>query len=184
MKTLNPTYISWVTLMLAIIAWSFIGFFSWSLSVAQAARVSGDTVAGQDAARRETELRLRVLARETEVLRAELEEDTRATPLSIVESIESVGKESGVSLEIGQVLASAPVPSASPSAPSVRTISVVVEATGSFTALMHTASLLSSIPLPSTINQLHFELPPTSASNPSSLWHLTARVSVLTTAEI
>src|SRR3989344_5315573 len=154
MKILNPTYISWVTLMSTLIAWSFIGFFSWSLSAAQAARVSGDAVAGQDAARRETELRLRVLARDTEVLRAALEENTRATPLSIVESIESVGKESGVSLEIGQVLASAPVPSASPSAPSVRTISVVVEATGSFTALMYTASLLSSIPLPSTINQI------------------------------
>src|SRR3989344_3506238 len=184
MRNRQATCISWIALALAFVAWSVVGFFAWTLSAAASARTSESVTIGQDAVKQEASLQLRIFARETEGLRAELEANTWADAISILEAVEAAGKDAGVSIAIGQVIASPPAPTASPAAPAVRTVVLVAEAAGSFTALIQAANLLSSLSLASTVDQLHFEHSSTADPDAPATWRLIARIRVLTTAEI
>ncbi len=184
MKTSRISYVSWLSASLAFVAWAGVGFFAWSISEADSARASAEVSVGEKATEVDTTLRLHALARETKDLRATLESLTHIDVVSIVETIEAVGKDTHVALEINQVVADHPLPAASPEAPPIRPVTVALEAQGTFEALLHTAALLHSLPVPSTVEQMQFEHLPVGADTKKGLWRFSARIRVLTTAAI
>jgi len=69
----------------------------------------------------------------------------------------------------------------------LRAVSFLVEAEGSFAALMRTAELFETLPLPSSVQNLELERALSlneSAGKTVALWRLTARISVFTSSEI
>lgn len=181
MKFWTGTYVAWGVLVLALSAWGFVGYLTWS-SVFGAEDVSSETSVPDEISRQEEALELRVLARETERSRMVLEEAARTSVISMIEHIEAVGSDARVEVEVGQVLAGALAPSVSPDIPSSRTVDFVVEARGSITALMHSLALLASLPFPSTVEQVELRHIETSSGR-SLEWQLTARVRALTVSE-
>jgi len=184
MGSVKTTYVPWVVFATALLAWGFVGFFAWSLSHAEVARVAEEASVTQKTTQREAALRLHALVRDTKDARAALDSLAQTDVVSMVEALEAVGDATRAHIEIGQVLAGNFLPGASPEDTSVRAITVVVEAQGTFAMIVHTAALLYSLPVPSVVDQLQLDRLPKEADTSDGPWWLVARVRVLTTAEI
>src|SRR3989344_6080676 len=184
MKTVHISYVSWVATLLAFLAWGGGGFLAWSVSVAETTRPSEEASFEEKASKIDTTLQLRALARETKDLREALETLTHVEVVSIVEAIEAVGRDTRTSLKVDQVTAGHPLGAASPSAPSIRPVSIAIEAEGSFEALLQAAALLHALPIPSEVEQMRFEHLPPGADTKKGTWQFSARIQVLTTAAI
>ena len=188
MRNFQETYLPWFILALAFAACGAVGYFAWSISDAEAARVSSEATALEEASKFEVDLRIRALARETREARNALESIARTEVISIVEAVEAVGDDAGVRFEILQVAAGTPIPAAAPEVPTIRPVNIVVTAQGTFPKLVHAATLLHALPLPSEVYQMQFErIPPEaggSAGGSAGGWRFVVRVRVFTIAEI
>ncbi len=122
-------------------------------------------------------LNLRSLARQTEGGRASLEAIASADVVDILDTVEALSRDVGIAIEVRQALSGA-VDEAS----SVRTATFVVETKGSFSQVVHAAALLESLPLPSSLEELYFELTP--AASGKSTWYMVARMNFYTTTDI
>lgn len=176
----DNTYLSWAVIGGALCAWAAVGFFAWTIENAAKARAEGETIIQQEEIERVSASRLRVVARETEEGRAELDSLANLDVISIIEAIEAVGNAARVSIEIGQALAD----SAQTAERATRSVNVVVEAQGSFANLVHAASLLYSLPIPSEVTEIQIERLPSDVGGKSAGWRFVAYVRVLTTVEI
>ena len=121
-------------------------------------------------------LRLHALARETKDARTRLEQLSDSNLVEILDTIEGLSREVGVPVEIGQALSA----SSDPTSP-ITNASFVIEATGTFAQVIHAAALLESLPLPSSLEELHLELLP--AARGRSSWHMVVRLQFFTTAD-
>ena len=184
MHNLQAAYVPWLVLAFALIAWGAVGYFAWSVSGAEAARVSRQTALAEEAAKFESDLRMHAIARETREERAALEKIARTDLLSIVEAIEMVGEDADVRVGILQIAAGDPISAASPDVPTIRPVNAVVEAQGAFGRLVHAAALLQVLPFPSEVYQMQFERIPPEAGGSAGGWRFVARIRVLTTADI
>ena len=180
-RSLIP-YFSWIALVLAIALWAGVGYFLKVIADEEFTQTSRVSDAQQESVRQEAMLRIHAIARETKDARAELEKTAQVGVVEILETIERVGRDAGVSIEIGEVLSSPGTGSAS----IVRSAAFVVESEGTFGKIMHAAALLESLPIPSSIDEIQFEQLPSSGSGRSgtSLWRLVVRMHFLTTADI
>ena len=184
MSFFQNSYISWILLVLALTAWSVVGYFVWTISDARALHITEAFSVEEGAGKLNETLRLHSLARDTKDARVELETLVQRDAISIVEAIEKVGDDAPVDIKIGQVLAESSGPAISPADPSVRTVGVAVEIIGSFAGVMQAAALLYSLAIPSTIDQMQFERLPAEESTRNKEWRLVAHIQVLTTADI
>ncbi len=129
-------------------------------------------------------LRIHALARGTNAERAKLDDIARVDIIEMLESIEQVGRDAGISIEIGQAIYTPDSKFGS----KVRSVLFVAEGTGSFTKVMHAAALFESLPRPSFVDELEFEMIPMSASgskkSSAGVWNLVIRIRFISTAEI
>ncbi len=178
---IRNTYFSWIALLAAILAWTAVIFFAWTISSQHEARTSSDSDSEQASVQQSVALRVHSLARETSPARAELEGLVSTDIVSIVDTIDAVGHDAGVQIQIGQALAA---PSSGPGS-IVHTVSFIVEAEGSFASVAHAAALLGSLPTPSAVDQLQFERAPSTedSAKGSPHWRMSARMRFFTTAD-
>jgi hypothetical protein len=125
-----------------------------------------------DARKQANALKLRALARETQEQRAALTALSSSDVVRMLDALDQLGADAGVDLKIGQAQV---VPAADP----LRGVAFIVNAEGSFSAVLKAASLATSLPMPSRVDQLQFErLPGTSG------WRLGARVRFITSENV
>src|SRR3989338_8427821 len=122
-------------------------------------------------------------ALETSNARAQIEAVAGADVVSIVDTINAVGADAGVRIQIGQAL-SAP---GTKGDTLLRTVSFIVEVEGGFASVMQAASLLQTLPIPSAVDQLDFGYVPdisgASTSGTRAPWRLGAHMRFFTTAD-
>lgn len=151
-------------LILAIAAWVAFGFLALSLDAERYRYADARIKAMDDSTRGEAAVRLRTTIRESEAERAALEGVFNVTILEAAETIEATGRRAGAtSVTIG---------SATPLSNSSRgltNVAFVVNARGSFTALMRAVALFEVLPIPSVVER--FEI-----SERESGWDLTAHL--------
>lgn len=165
----------WLALIVAVVLWVLVAYLVQSIE-----QQKNNYAVLISEIEKETQLmaqasRLRGLMNDTKDSRAALSGFVSADVIGLVDTVEAVGKTIGVELQISNVqpeaqkkgtLAGAPVP-----------VNFVVQANGSFAQMTRLVELLNVFPIPGTIQQLEL-------THPGSMWHLTARVRVLTASEI
>lgn len=160
--------IAWSMMFLALLLWAGFGALVLQLGNERAAYAAGLEQMKQDALRGESAARLRASVQGTEAERAALESLIQVTILQAVEVIEQAGEAAGAgSVEIGEAN-----PTTAPDGFSA--VTVVVNATGSFAAMMRAVSLFEVLPIPAKLQQ--FEMMRDEQSN---AWRLTARLHIL-----
>ncbi len=97
--------------------------------------------------------------------------------LGIASDIEDAGKASGAATVIGAASSQSVKVSG---ATDLHTLEFIVTASGTFSQVMRAAQLFESLPLASTIEELDFS----HQSSGTPAWQLSARIKVLTTADI
>ncbi len=174
-------YSSWVALAAAVALWAGVGYFAWMITSAaeeHAARIAGME---QEELEHAAALRLHALARDTEDARTKLEQLSDSDIVEILDIIESLARDTGVPIGIGQ----APSISSTEASP-VRVASFIIEAQGTFTQVAQAVALLESLPIPSHLDELQLERLPSAESGKSakSSWRVVTQIRFFTTADI
>src|SRR3989344_2866512 len=149
MHRLPVSYLSWLTLAVAIVLWVGVGFAAWTISHEESARTVRMTQEEEESIQQAAMLRLHMLARETRGARTELENIAHRDVVEILDLIEGAGRDAGISVKIGESL-SADSTSDAP----FGSATFVVEASGTFAQVVHAAALFESLPAPSSLPQL------------------------------
>ncbi|OGG72829.1 hypothetical protein A3A38_02570 [Candidatus Kaiserbacteria bacterium RIFCSPLOWO2_01_FULL_53_17] len=159
--------LAWGGLAIALTLWGAFGFLLYNLSGERAELARARDAAREEGLRGESAARLRATIQDSEAERAALESVVRVPILEAVEAIESAGKKAGAAeVSIGNASPSAGMPAG------VMAVSVVVNARGSFAALVRMLNVLETLPIPSTLEQFELE-------KVDSSWRLTARLRLI-----
>ena len=174
MQPFSSHYISWITFAVAVVLWAAVGYFVWTISSASKERLARIVAKEQEATMYDEILRLRSIARETEGARRNLEEFAGANVVEVLDTVEALSYSVGAPVKIGQALSTP----ANPISP-INTASFLVETSGTFSQMTHAAALLETLPLSTSLEELHLEL--VAMAGGKSSWHLVARIRFLTT---
>ena len=166
---------------LAFIAWGLVGYFAWTISVDESNRVADAREAQMVAVSNAHAVRTRALALDTVDEGARLKALLDVDVVSAAYMIEEVGKIAGVTVKLSDAQ---PEGSPAPDGSAVKVVGFVVTADGTFPALMRAARLFETLPIPSSVTRLDIEHAPKAAGTPSSLWHMSVYIRVLTTSDI
>jgi hypothetical protein len=165
--------------LLALVSGGAAAFVVYKAPEARAASLFANALLESRAAEYKSVFEQRSLVRETEEGRAELARLTGKDALAIVETLEKVGRDAGIPLEIDQAQA--------PSAlgkNKLRSVGFVVRGQGSFSGVMRAFALMEHIAIPSRVDEVSFETPPETTSSGARRWTFTARVTVYTAADL
>lgn len=158
------TFFAWGMLALALIGWGGFGLLVYDLYSEREAYARDSLVFEEESLKGESATRLRSVVRDTEAERNALTSVISVPLLDVAEMIEAAGDDAGATnVSIGE---------ATPVAKPPKNLSVytfVLNANGSFMALMRTVILLESLPIPTNIER--FEI-----SKSDKTWRLTARI--------
>lgn len=137
------------------------------------------------AAREAAQARIRSFADETKSKRAALAGQVTIDPIAATKIIESVGPAARVSLRVSDASAeTVPLPSGAAARP-LKVVGFLVEATGSFSAIMKAARMLESLPLPTAIRQLDIaQVPADQDTKGPRQWRLHMRIRLLTDSDL
>ncbi|MDO8521701.1 MAG: hypothetical protein Q7S08_00225 [bacterium] len=184
----NTAVFAWTAAVAAVAAWVAVFMYASWISAELDARVSQTADVQSVSERAIAAIRLHALARDTQIERAQLDNLTHSDVIGVANTIDSIGKIAGVALKIGGATPeSSGQKKGANGTPALHAISFVVEASGTFSSLMHAAALLETLPSLSSVQSMEFEhvaLSGDSKSSKSSSWRLTARIRMLTTADI
>lgn len=184
MRARQTTFLAWGAVVAAFAAWTMMILFAFSIRSQQEARFADATESETAAARESTALRLHALVRDTKSAREQLDDLTRADFLSIADTIEGVGKVTGAKLKISGALP-APGDREQSGGTTLNETDFIVEAEGSFSALMHTAVLFENLPILSSMRSLEFQKTAVAGDGKKpAAWRLSARIRVLTAQNI
>lgn len=160
-----------MTFLVALALWGAFGFLVYDLNGARAELALAQTEAREESLRGESAARLRATIQDTEAERAALESVVKVPILTAVEAIESAGKKAGATeVSIGNA---SPTGAGMPEG--VMAVSVVVNARGSFAALIRTLRVFETLSLPSTVEQFELE-------HVDNAWRFTARLRLIVAA--
>lgn len=165
--------------LLAVSVWCGVGYFAWTISAAAEAHHSEIAGMEQQTADRAFALRLHALARETKDERSRLDTLSHTSLNKILDAVEAITRDAGVRVEMVQA------PSISRGDPSsMVVVSLSAEATGTFAQVTRVVALLETMSIPSTVDEVRFELAPVSGASARAPWRVIASVRVLTKADI
>lgn len=176
------SYFAWAALAVAILLWGAAIAFAWQIMEEEKVRDSLLLQVQEEEAQQAGALKLRGLARETEEGRAKLEAIADHDIVELLDIVENVSRDLKIPLKVGETLTAGPSDASTP----LRSASFLVEAQGTFTQVAHAIAFLESLPLPSSLTEIHLEELPASASARSKVlqWRVVARLNILTTAEL
>ena len=168
-------------LILALGAWSLVGYFAMQISSDETDRLATIEARQLAAMKDAASMRSHVLALDTARERTQLKELLDVDIVSAAYQLEEVGKIAGVAVHLGDAQ---PEALASVEGLPVRGVGFLVEADGKFSALMRAAQLFENLPLPSRVTRLDLEHAPRSGAKPGELWHMKLQIRILTTSDI
>lgn len=177
-------YTQWIVFPLSLIAWAGVGLFAWTISRDEANRIAQVQIT-QDAERKEAmAVRLHSIIQDTATERAQLASVLGVDVVSVIDMIEAAGKAAGVKIAISNAQPENVSFPQVVGGPQIIATGFVVEAQGTFKALMHTAELLETLPVPATIGHLDLELKSSDGKEALYPWSMNTRIRVLTTSDI
>jgi len=161
--------------------WRMHGYINESLAQYQAELSTRESANAREAA----QARIRSLAEETKSKRALLAEQVTIDPIAATKIIESVGPAARVTLRVSDASAeTVPLPPGSAAHP-LKVVGFLVEATGSFSAIMKAARMLETLPLPTAVRQLDIaQVPADQNTKGPPQWRLHMRLRLLTDSNL
>jgi len=174
-------YLSYLLAAIALLAWALViyaGFAIDSTALGEAQTIAAQQQQSDQAGYQD---RIHSLAAQTTLQRLQLGTLTSTDVVTIVTLLETTGKSVGAKVstalpEGGSVTL--------PGGGVLQPIAFVVDASGSFSSLMHALALYETLPIPSQVEQVDLEYVTTTPGASAGSWHLTAHVRVLTSADI
>jgi len=177
------TYIAWILLAAALVAWVGVGFFAWTIAGEESDRVARIDLAETSSMKLNSAIRMRALALDTKAERAQLERFLDVDVVSVANQIEAAGKAAGVTLKLGTVASGRGQVVSGGAA--IKTVEFSVDAEGKFSALMRAAEFFEALPVVSSLVRLDIERVPSSGGAPgANSWRMNARIRVFTTSDI
>lgn len=166
--------ITWGMLLVSFSLWGIFGFMVWNLYGERRAHAEASVTASQEATRGESASRLRAAVQSTEAERASLDSLLNISILRAVEILETTARQSGATeASVGEA---SPTPPAATDPQGLMSVAIVINASGSFTALMRALSLYETLAVPSVLEQFEIE-------KVDKTWRSTARVRVYLSSE-
>ena len=174
----RTTYLAWLSIAGAVALAAGVGLLALTVEKNTAARVAHALEEVQHSIRQANKIRAHALARETRLDRDALDVLVTNDVLQMIGVIERVGTDAGVRIEIGQSLAALPGTLEQP----LNTVGFVVQADGSYAALLHAVELFHSLPYPSAVDQVQFEF--AEDEGKAGVWKLSVRLRFFTISEL
>ena len=178
MYFIRGAYKSWIVLGAGIGAWILVFFFIWHIEEKKQLLRSSQASVARLESERTSSLQLVSMARDTKDVRSRLDALVRVEVVSMVDTIDTVGKDAGVFIQIGQA-----IPESAKNGP-LRSVTFQMSAEGSFAALSRAIALFETLPIPSSVEQVRFTYTGGSDSGAKGRWHMSARLRIMTTADI
>lgn len=175
------SYLSWPLLLIALVAWCAVVWFALTISTQEADRTSNVQSAQDSSAKKASAARIHGLAQDTAQERAQLANVLNVDVVSVVAMIRAVGKAAGVNAKLSDALPET-APATAPGAPAIEAVGFVVQADGSFSALMHAAQLYETLPVPSSLQRLDIQAVPNLTAGKTPTWHMSLYLRVLVNA--
>lgn len=158
---------AWLILLLSVAAWVGFGAFVWLLKSERVTHASLLEERAIEQVREDSQSRVKTLVRDTLQERESLASAVRMPVVGAVEIIEAAGRDAGARDVV--------IVEATPQTltnKELSAVSVTVQAEGSFAALAKAVSLFETLPLASTVENVHFEYV-------KDAWRLTVRLRVV-----
>ena len=171
-------YISWLALVLALVAWALLGYFAWAIYTGEGDRVANMQMEEQSSSEGASALRMHAIAQDTAREREKLTALVAIDVVSAAGQIESVGKAAGIEVKLGNALPEVGTPAQENAR--VQTIGFTIQAEGKFSALMRTAELLQTLPLASHVDRLDIQRAP---GETAAKWRMNVYIKVLTSGQ-
>ena len=171
-------YLAWLSIAGALLLAAAVGWLAWTIERNTTARRAHALQEVQHSIRQTNKMRVHSLARETSLDRGALDILVTNDVLQMISVIERVGVDSGVEIEIGQSLAALPGTIEQP----LNTVGFVVQADGTYTALVHAVELFHSLPQPSVVDQVQLEF--AEDEGKAGVWKLSVRPRCFTISEL
>ncbi len=185
MKLSSSTFSAIIALLAAAAAWGGVWYEYTTIDAMRAAHVKALSQIQSTEARQAAQSRIKALALETASDRAVISSATKVDIIEAAKAIESVGEATRTGLKVTSVAKQTGSVSAAAAAHPLHAVDYSVEAVGSFAAIMKTAQLLDLLPLPASVIQSDIALIPSDPSAKTGpTWRLTARVRLLTDAQL
>lgn len=173
--------VSWLVLIVAILAWTLVGYGAYGILQTASARAASAKIALTKANQVSLNQRVHTLAVSTEASRAELEAITGSDIVAIIEVIDAAAKSAGVSAKVSDAASDGPRQVVIGKS-SLKSVTFSVQGTGQYANLMHLVRMYETLPLLSTLEQVEIERVQLSSAQAS--WRISARIRVLTTANV
>lgn len=168
---MRTTIIAIMSLLLALVLWGVFAYLVLTLPRERAQYVEALTVSSQEAVRAESASRVKAIIQDTEVERAALLSLLQVPLIDAIKIVEDAARAAGVrTVTIGEATPVA-AKSPSPAAPPTTRVAIVVQAEGTFPALVRTVSLLETLSIPSMLDGFDME-------ETKDGWRLTARLTL------
>jgi hypothetical protein len=178
------TYLSWLSFLGALACVCGVIFFASIILGEKASFAARAGESDQASLQQATDARMRALIHDSAASRARLEGLVQVDLLSAVDLIESIGKTTGVKLQVSDA---SPEANGSGKIATLHAVGFVVGAEGSFPSLMRTVELLETLPLPASIENIDISRTPidtTPAGGSPPAWHMNLRIRLLTATTI
>ena len=172
--------LSYALLVLALCAWGAVIYAGYRIEAAASIRADAINVAQQQADQTAYVGRLHSLVGETALGRAQLESLMSSDVVAIVSGLESAGKNVHA-----KVTTAAPegTPTTLPGGGQLQAVGFAVNASGSFSDLMHALTVYEHLSLPSTVEGVDIEALDQTAAK-AAPWNMTVHIRIITSAVI
>ena len=180
MRTSTLTYLSFIVFALALCAWAGTWIFYSNISSELSSRAQALSSSSAQNVQQENAAQLHALAEGTASNRAMLDQFVGTDVVGIANQIQAAGKSSGAETAVESATATTGQDPTS----GTSELEFVIQSTGTFTQVWRAAQLFQALPLPSSVEELDFEQLPSATPGQSGSWQLTARLIVLTSAQI
>jgi hypothetical protein len=175
----NIIIFAWGMLALAVLAWIGVGFCAYQIGSLEDAR-DADTQSSQQSSQQAIQASyVHGIVSSSADERAQLDALTTIDPASLADMIDSAGASAGVGLTINNT--SAEDVSSVGGKTAQQGFSFLATSQGSFASVMHAASLLESLPVPSSVQVINFSHPQAApdAATGNAEWQMNAQVQIL-----
>jgi hypothetical protein len=177
-------YMQWFALCLALLAWVGVWFFAQAIAQDESDRAAAVAAAQESSAQTDSSVRMHALTQDTAQERAQLDALLNVDVVSAANMIEAAGTAAGAAVTLGDAVPEN-APTSAPGGSAIQAVGFIVDAQGTFPALMRAAELFETLPIPSTLTQLDIQQVPNPAgAGASNQWHMSAYIRVLTTSNI
>lgn len=171
--------LAWTALLVAAVLSIGVGYFAWTISAKKAARATSVLESAEESVKQAALIKLHALVRDTRDERARLESIARTDINTVLDTIETVGRDTNTKIEIGQAASGAAPTLEAP----LQATTFTISANGSFAKLSQVVALLEVLPIPSLIEEMQLERIE-SADPKAPPWRLVMRIRIFTTTEL